>query len=147
MAKSDMEDQRRRLAELYAKSSDQELDRLAADAGSLKPIATEVLQAEISRRGLRIELLYPIKNQESAIPGKLVTLRRFRDAPQAMLARSILQSAGIECFLGDENIVRMDWFWSYVVGGIKLWVRQEDAATAAELLDYEVLQDADPGDT
>jgi hypothetical protein len=67
-------------------------------------------------------------------PGMLVTLRRFRDAPEALLAKSILDSAEIECILGDENLVRVDWFWSNLIGGIKLWVRREDAAAAAALL-------------
>jgi len=52
----------------------------------------------------------------------------------AQLQQSILDSAGIECFLGDENTVRMDWLWSNLLGGVKLWVRQGDFAAATELL-------------
>jgi hypothetical protein len=144
MPESSQENERRRLVDLYLGMSDRELEQLAADAASLKQVATEILQAEISRRGLKTELRYPAASTESATPGKLVTLRTFRDAPSALLAKSILESADMECFLGDENIVRMDWFWSNVVGGIKLWVREEDAATAAELLNQEVPQDIDP---
>lgn len=146
MPESSQDDERSRLTELYAGMSDRELEELAADAASLKQTAQEVLQAEISRRGMKIELHYPPSNAQPGPIGKLVTLRSFRDAPQALLAKSILESADIECFLGDENIVRMDWFWSYVVGGIKLWVREDDAATATEMLDQEVPQDPGPGD-
>ena len=47
--------------------------------------------------------------------------------PERVLAKSMLDSAGIESFLGDENLVRLDWFYSNLVGGIKLMVREEDA--------------------
>jgi hypothetical protein len=57
--------------------------------------------------------------------------------PEALLAKSVLDSAGIECFLGDDNLIRMDWLWSNLLGGIKLRVRQEDALVAARLLEGE----------
>jgi transposase-like protein len=40
--------------------------------------------------------------------------------------------------LADENLVRLDWFWSNAIGGIKLWVNEEDAEAAASLLDAEI---------
>ena len=53
---------------------------------------------------------------------------------EALLAKGSLESAGIECFLGDDNLIRMDWLWSNLLGGIKLRVRQEDALVASRLL-------------
>src|SRR6202020_2478284 len=38
---------------------------------------------------------------------ELVTVRKFRDLPEALLAKGSLESAGIECFLADENLVRL----------------------------------------
>lgn len=61
-------------------------------------------------------------------------LRQFRDLPEALVAKTILDSAGIECLLGDENMIRMDWFWSNAMGGVKLWIREESATAAATLL-------------
>jgi hypothetical protein len=58
-------------------------------------------------------------------------------AQEAWLAKSVLDSAGIECFLFDENVVRIDWFLSNAIGGIKLRVREEDVAAAAALLDSD----------
>jgi hypothetical protein len=55
-----------------------------------------------------------------------------------MIAKSMLDSAGIESFLGDENLVRLDWFYSNLVGGIKLMVREEDADTARKLLEEKI---------
>lgn len=69
---------------------------------------------------------------------RLIKLRQFRDLPNALLAKSILDSAGIECFLGDENMVRMNWFWSNLLGGVKLWVRQGDADAATNLLNQSI---------
>ena len=60
------------------------------------------------------------------MPG-LVILRRFRDIPDALLAWTILDSAGVESFLFDETTIRMNWLWSNFLGRIKIVVRQEDA--------------------
>lgn len=48
---------------------------------------------------------------------------------------TFLDSAGIQSFLADENLVRIDWFYSNLIGGIKLLVRGEDAETAIKLLE------------
>jgi len=56
----------------------------------------------------------------------------------AFLFSSLLDSAGIECYLGDENTIRMDWFWSNLLGRIKLCVRKADAETASSLVDQSV---------
>ncbi len=66
---------------------------------------------------------------------KPVLIRRYRDLPEAAVAQSILESAGIESFLADENLVRLDWFYSNLIGGIKLLVHQDDAQSANALLD------------
>ena len=65
----------------------------------------------------------------------LVPIRRFRDLPEAQLAKGSLESSGIECFLTDDNMVRMDWFISNLLGGVKLLINREDAEAAAAILD------------
>jgi putative signal transducing protein len=62
-------------------------------------------------------------------------IRRFRDLPEALLAKTSLESAGIDCFLADDNIVRMDWFWSNLLGGVKLFVDAKDAEAAVSILE------------
>jgi hypothetical protein len=69
---------------------------------------------------------------------RFIVLRRFRDMPDAFLFSSILDSADIENYLADENLIRMDWFLSDFLGGIKLCVRNMDAETASSLLDQSV---------
>ncbi len=69
---------------------------------------------------------------------RFVVPRRFRDMPDAFLFGSILDSAETECCLADENTIRMDWFWSNFLGGIKLCVRKADADEASSLLEQGV---------
>jgi hypothetical protein len=67
-----------------------------------------------------------------------VFARRFRDLPDALLAKTVLESASIECLLSDENTIRMDWMWSNLLGGVKLWVREADALETTDLLDMPI---------
>ena len=128
--------ERSRLAQLYAAMSDGELQQLARETESLTEEARTALASEMSRRKLASE-----PPAEESAPRRraevrdLLTIRQFRDLPEALLAKSVLESAGIECFLGDDNLIRMDWLWSNLLGGIKLRVRQEDALVASRLLE------------
>ena len=127
--------ERERLAGLYARMDEAELRELAQDAGSLTDPAQETLKAELSMRNLDVALEFPAENADKTAHPNLVTLRQFRDIPAALLAKSILDSEGIECFLADENTIRMDWLLSNMLGGVKLWVKEEDAGRASELLE------------
>lgn len=69
---------------------------------------------------------------------KLVVIRRFRDLIEAELAKGKLKSAGISSFIADENIVRMDWFYSNAIGGLRLLVEPEDAEAAHAILDEPI---------
>jgi rubredoxin len=133
----DPKNESQRLAELYGGMTEGELKKLASDAGSLTDTAVNALKAELSNRGSKFSLEYPEASADNVPHPKLVTLRQFRDLPAALLAKSVLDSAGIECFLADENTIRMDWLLSNVLGGIKLWVTEENAAIASELLGQE----------
>jgi hypothetical protein len=128
------EAERQRLAWVYAEMSDGELQKLAQDAASLTEVAREVLRLELARRKLQIALNYPPPDAENLKHESPVIVGRFRDVPEALLAKSVLDSEGIESFLADENTIRMDWLWSNLMGGIKLWVRAENSAVAADLL-------------
>jgi len=118
--------------------TDEELRRLAEEVESLSPDAIQVLEREIARRGLDISLVVPAIGIDRIEGLELITIRRFRDLPEAVLAKGMLHSAGIECFLEDDNIVRMDWFYSNAVGGIKLQVSPEDVASAIEILQQPI---------
>ena len=66
--------------------------------------------------------------------GKPAILRVYRNITEAMVDRTALESAGIECFLYDDNLIRLDWFVSDAVGGAKLVVSHKDAAEARKIL-------------
>ena len=130
------EEKREQVARLYAGMSDEELEELAGERLSLTEIGLELLGAEMSRRGLDFP---PVKVVDHEAPGKNpVTIRLFRDLPEALLAKGFLQSAGVESFLFDETTIRMDWLWSNALGGIKLLVKAEDAEAADQILRQEV---------
>jgi hypothetical protein len=133
MSEIDSEQERKRLTALYSQMSEGELQEIAAEASTLTEIAQKALSDEFQRRGIPAVPEPPKITHEFEFQD-LVTIRQFRDLPEAILARGVLESAGIEAFLADDNIVRMDWFISNLVGGIKLKVRNEDLETANEVL-------------
>ena len=96
-------------------------------------VAREVLRAEIARRGLQAT---PAERPEDDEPEDACvrSFAKVRDLPEALLAKGSLESAGIECSLGDDNMVRLDWFYSNAIGGIKLLVDQDDLEAAEQLL-------------
>jgi hypothetical protein len=163
MTRIDPERERKRLAEFYAGQLDGELEKVAGEAYELSHLAREVLKAELQRRGLSVELAehatVPVKKapepgdpqEEDALEADgaqqelpkadgegdidgMVTVRTFRDLPEALLAKGGLDSAGMKCALVDDNIVRMDWFWSNAMGGVKVLVNREDLTAAEEIL-------------
>jgi hypothetical protein len=141
----DEQDERRRLARAYAGMMDGELLNLARNPESLTENAWEILEEELDRRRLDDSDLDD-QHEEPPSPRaeiemrNLVNIRQFRDLPEALLAKGSLESAGIECFLADENLIRLDWFISNFIGGIKLRVRPEDAENASKLLDEPILE-------
>ena len=67
------------------------------------------------------------------------TVASFQNHLEAILAKSVLDSAGIECWLRDEHFGRMIGFRSIAFGGIKLQVRPEHLATALAVLEHDEL--------
>ncbi|WP_298438349.1 hypothetical protein [Geobacter sp.] len=56
--------------------------------------------------------------------GGLVTIAQYRDLPEAGLAKSKLEAAGIVCFLDNEYTVGANWLYSNALGGVKLNVKK-----------------------
>ena len=131
--------ERQRLATTYAGMTDDELLKLAGSAESLTETAWDALEDELDRRHLDWPEDHVQPRQELDLR-KLVPIRQFRDLPQALLAKGCLESAGIECFFRDDNLVRLDWFISNFIGGIKLCVKPEDIEKARTLLDEPILE-------
>lgn len=162
MARIDPEQERQRLLDYYSRQMDGRLEQIATQAAGLSELAREVLKEELIRRELDVDLLQPrtaetvppsapVKPpvaEEERLSGEfekrnLVTIRKFRDLPEALLAKGSLDSAGIEAFLVDDNMVRMDWFISNLLGGIKLAVDAENAEVANEILNQPIPENFD----
>jgi hypothetical protein len=165
MTMIDPEKEQRRLAEFYSGQLDGELEKVAGQAYELTDVARETLSAELTKRGLTPNLaeqppiiVKPAKKGASPKSGdpppeplpvevppsneiefqEMVGIRVFRDLPQALLAKGSLESAGIDCMLADDNLIRLDWFYSNAVGGIKLLVSAEDATDAEQVLSQPI---------
>jgi Putative prokaryotic signal transducing protein len=70
---------------------------------------------------------------------RLVTVATFSLPVEAHIAKTKLESEGIECFVADENIVSLNWLYSGAVGGIKLQVSEADYARAERILNVSPL--------
>lgn len=135
---TDYHNEPKRLADLYAGMSNGELEKIATDLPSLTEVARHALETEISHRGIEKPQPKRPAGLDEIDFQKLSTIRKFRDLPEALLAKGSLDSAGIESFLADDNMVRMDWFISNLLGGVKLQVRPEDVEAANEILNQPI---------
>jgi Putative prokaryotic signal transducing protein len=124
-------------ADLYRPMSEVELQDLLADWHSLVPEARSALAAEFATRHLEfIEPAPPVDTPPEY--RDLITIRRYRDLSEALVARAVVESAGIFCFLKDENLVRLEWQISNFIGGIRLQVAARDVDAANDILSQPI---------
>jgi hypothetical protein len=131
------EQERERIAGVYAGMSDEELEEIAKGGDELSDIGRQAMEAEITRRGLAITIPPPPGVDVYEL-NETVTIRQYRDLPEALLAKGSLESAGIQAYLVDDNMVRLDWFYSNLLGGIKLKVQSDDVDAANEILNQPI---------
>jgi DNA-directed RNA polymerase subunit M/transcription elongation factor TFIIS len=153
MESIDPEEARRQLRGTYERMTEDELCGVAKVARDLTPIAREALQAEISGRGLNIELKTappqpaPIDTPDVDASGvdtsdtsdldldlDLVNVSRLWDAAEAQRVKEILDAAFVQSFLGPDDIVDLEDFKSSFDGGVDLKVRGVDYARACAAL-------------
>jgi hypothetical protein len=142
MAKIDPQHERQRLAEFYSRQTDGELEKVAQQGYELTDLARDALREELVKRGLyvgQLEQLLP-KAENRAEFRDLVTVRTFLNPTEAELAKGLLEAAGIESFLFDDNMGRM--YWMNAVGGVKLRVDASNAEAASRLLEEDTSSDA-----
>lgn len=122
----------RDFAQRYGEMSESELMRLAHAFQTLAPPAQDALKEEFRKRSLEP----PLVDEEADSPSweAPVTVRRYRDLSEALVARAVLEGAGIRCFLRDENTIRLDWSLSNFMGGLRLQVSSQDAEEAERIL-------------
>ncbi len=163
MAKIDSQRERKRLRAHFAAMNNLELQKVATGYRGFTEWAFQVFSAEMERRGLDWPgkgqgwkpMDQPRVNSETANdremapedatkpdevgePSEPIVVRTYRDMTEALTDRMVLEGAGIECYLFDENLIRLDWFLSNLLGGVKLIVRKRDAEEAERLLEQSV---------
>jgi hypothetical protein len=120
------------LAAQYAQMSETELMELARSYNGLLEVAQAALRAEFAKRGIEPPVVEEPAEWELR---QVVTVRRYRDLAEAYAGRSLLESAGIAAWIADEHLVRMDWFYSNMVGGMRLQVDERDEVAARQILE------------
>ena len=140
MAMIDPEQERARLTEVYSQQTDEQLEEIARHGDDLTDIALQSLQAELSQRGLTNHPPeeFADANQAELAFRNLITIRSYWNLLEAELAKGALEAAGIECFLFDDNMVRMDWFNANAIGGVKLRVDRGNVDDANRILDESI---------
>lgn len=124
-------DSSQEFAARYASMSEVELMDIAQEYDSLTDAAQAALRAEFAKRKMEPpRVREPVEFDLRS----LVTVRRYRDLSEAIVARSLLEAEGIEAWIQDENLVRLDWAYSNLVGGIRLQVDAQDEQVAREVL-------------
>ncbi|MGH0029430.1 MAG: putative signal transducing protein [Myxococcota bacterium] len=73
----------------------------------------------------------------------LAVVGRFFYLHEADLAKALLESYGIEAWVLDQHLVRMEWHLAGALGGVKLAVAEENAYRARQVLedDYSEVLD------
>ena len=142
MTTIDPEEERNRLAELYASKTDGELELVAKQTDQLTDIARAALRDELARRqispGQSGEL---VGTEQGELDYRdLVPIRSYWGLLDAELARGALEASGIDAFLFDDNMVRMDWFNANALGGVKLLVDRQNVEAANRVLEEAELQ-------
>jgi hypothetical protein len=66
---------------------------------------------------------------------ELATLTIAPDLASARLVQGLLQSAGIDCFIPDENLLSQASYLSGIAGGLRVQVRESERERAQMMLD------------
>jgi hypothetical protein len=75
----------------------------------------------------------------SSAADQYVTVRTYRDLPEALVARSVLEEADIPCQIPDEQTIGVNWAYSNLLGGLRLQVPESLAQQAEAILSQPVL--------
>lgn len=126
------------LAAQYAQMSETELMELAHGYDGLLDVAQTALRAEFAQRGLEPPTVEEPNEWELR---RVATVECYRDLAEAYAGRALLEAAGISAWIADENLVRINWFLSNLVGGLRLQVAESDELAAREILQKAVPPD------
>jgi len=72
---------------------------------------------------------------------KIITLKNYDTMVDAMVDKDILRVNGIDCFIGNEQIVELYPMFSDIDEGLKIVVFEKDFQKALKILEEYHLQD------
>lgn len=128
-------DESHRLQQLYAQMSEDELRTVADEAYDLTEIARHVLQDEVSRRGLSIQLRSAPVDDFDPADLDLCQVLGVTSSSEASLAKRLLDSAGIPAYLGPDRVESIDAYKGEFEEGVAINVRTEDQVRAHYVID------------
>ncbi len=76
----------------------------------------------------------PPKQRKQSLPD-LVVIASVSQPIEADLIKARLEADGIPVFLKDYETINANWLYSNLLGGVKIVVREDDAARAKQILD------------
>jgi DNA-directed RNA polymerase subunit M/transcription elongation factor TFIIS len=122
----------RSLKEHYGRLSDEALQSRLEESSQLTDIAKETPRAEISSRGLRVQVgdTPPPVEDDFDTGLDLVVVKRLRDASEARQVNAFLNDSGIPCYFGRDNVESVDALPPDFEDGVDLKVCEADVARA-----------------
>ena len=122
------------LQDLFRNLTDEDI--VARIQSGLAPDAYEVACRELRSRGIEPP---PIAREAQPVeaphyPGDMVILARNLNVTEAQILASCLTAAGIHAEPGDVDTMRINYLWSYAIGGAKIRVPQSQLAQAKQVL-------------
>ena len=135
------------LKKLYDEYSDEDIKSgLEEGKDSYEPEAYELLCIEARKRAIEIP-----ESKLSSEQTQALTYRERKivfcttNVIEANLVKSILESSGIDVYVQDENLPRLNPFLSQAIGGIKLTVPENQEKDALDVLtEYREKDNKDP---
>jgi hypothetical protein len=79
------------------------------------------------------------KNEEGEY---LVTVMQFSSGMEAQLARTKLESEGIEAYVADEHMMSINPMYDFALGGVRLQTKSSDAEKALKILNDPSLNES-----
>jgi hypothetical protein len=160
MEPPDPEKERQRLLARYSGMPDQQLELLAKEWESLTVPARLALKQEVERRGMHVEFEEKNKDDNCAdakeevasaniiYSGDFITIREIDFPGEALVAKGLLESAGIKTLLVDAlNLpLNLDSMPLPYAVPIRLQVSKEDAEMAIEILGTTLADDPESGE-
>lgn len=73
----------------------------------------------------------------------MLIVSRYSFTHEAYIAKAKLHSFGIDCRLTDEHTINSQWLYSDAIGGVKLWVFEQDFDKANTILSFDYSNDVD----